>query len=111
MPKEFYVKKVSELMSEVERLKEANKLLETKLAQKTSNVNNSRSFCETELKTWYSKIDAVYSSVIKSLEYVLGSQSKIKNISVRARTKASSDKFKKIFILNNQHIPQVSPIG
>uniref|UniRef100_A0A0K8UHY8 Kinesin-like protein KIF18A n=1 Tax=Bactrocera latifrons TaxID=174628 RepID=A0A0K8UHY8_BACLA len=80
MPKDFYIKKVTELMAENERLK-------AKVTQLEKSSEVTPSYNESELKAWYSKIDEVYSTFIKTQEYVIVNQSKIKSMNFREKLK------------------------
>ncbi|XP_054731939.1 kinesin-like protein KIF18A [Anastrepha obliqua] len=94
MPKDFYIKKVTELTTENERFK-------TKVAQLEKALDATRSYNESELKAWYSKIDAVYSSVIKTQEYVIGNQSKIKSLNFREKLKKENVAYNKLLERNS----------
>ncbi|XP_017956812.1 kinesin-like protein KIF18A [Drosophila navojoa] len=98
LPKEFYVKKVTELMAEQERLLQHNKALESKLAQLERSASSSSSFGGfdmQELKPWYSRIDAVYTSVIKLQQCVIGLRSKIQTLSYRQTLKKDFEQLRK----------------
>ncbi|XP_055914220.1 kinesin-like protein KIF18A [Eupeodes corollae] len=101
MPKEFYIKKNTELQDELDRLQEIIKTLEQKAAIATKPpAVTSKAYDESELQCWYRKIDAVYSSVITAQEYFYGMQSKEKIIKFRCRIKEKTEKFKKILTLD-----------
>ncbi|KAH8302228.1 hypothetical protein KR044_004260 [Drosophila immigrans] len=101
LPKEFYVKKVNEVMADQDRLRERNKMLEAKLAQmeRASNENN---FDPLELKPWYSKIDAVYSTVTKLQQCVIGIRSKIQSLSYRQKLKKDFEQLRKVLTLDQR---------
>ncbi|KAH8378705.1 hypothetical protein KR009_000879 [Drosophila setifemur] len=92
MPTEFYVKKIDEVVGENERLKERNKALEAKVALLERSGNG---FDPQELKTWYSRIDAVYAVAKQMQEQVLGMRSKVKNINYRQTVKKELEEFRK----------------
>ncbi|CAD7004817.1 unnamed protein product [Ceratitis capitata] len=102
MPKDFYIKKVTELMAENERLK-------IKVAQLEKASEATRSYNESELKAWYSKIDAVYASVIKTQEYVIGTQSKIKSMNFREKLKKENIACNKLLERNSVNSEEVLP--
>ncbi|XP_030372898.1 kinesin-like protein KIF18A [Scaptodrosophila lebanonensis] len=105
MPKEFYVKKVTEVMTENERLVERNKQMEAKLLKferDTASHNNIVSYDAQALKPWYSKIDAVYASVIKTQEYAIGIRSRIKNLSYRQTMKKDLEEYRKLLSLDQR---------
>lgn len=88
MPKEFYVKKVNELMNENERLKLNNADLETKASKSTT-------FDESELKPWYKRIDQVFCSIIKAQEQFMTLKSRVKNLSFRIKLKTDMEDSRK----------------
>ncbi|XP_064545624.1 kinesin-like protein KIF18A [Drosophila montana] len=100
LPKEFYVKKVTELMSEQERLLLHNKGLEAKLAQMERSGNNG--YDPQELKPWFSRIDAVYATVIKLQQCVIGLRSKIQTLSYRQTLKKDFEQLRKIVTLDQR---------
>ncbi|XP_011195760.1 kinesin-like protein KIF18A [Zeugodacus cucurbitae] len=100
MPKDFYIKRVTELMAENERLK-------AKVTQLEKSSEATRSYNESELKAWYSKIDAVYSSVIKTQEYVIGNQSKIKSMNFREKLKKENIAYNKQLERNSNNLQEV----
>ncbi|KAI8121322.1 Kinesin-like protein KIF18A [Lucilia cuprina] len=89
MPKEFYVKKVNELMDENERLKQTNSALEAK-------ANKATTFDESELKPWYSRIDQIYASIIKTQEQYISIKSRVKNLTFRIKLKTDMENSRKI---------------
>lgn len=89
MPKEFYVKKVNELMDENERLKQANADLELKASKATT-------FDETELRPWYNRIDQIYSSIVKSQEKYIGLKSRVKILTFQISLKTEMENSRKI---------------
>lgn len=100
MPTEFYVKKIDEVVAENERLKERNKALEAKATQLERAGNSG--FDPLELKTWYSKIDAVYAAARQLQEHVLGMRSKIKNINYRQTLKKELEEFRKLMCVDQR---------
>lgn len=109
LPKEFYVKKVTELMAEQERLLQYNKGLEVKLAQlERSNSSSSGSgYDMMELKPWYSRIDAVYAAVIKLQQCVIGLRSKIQILSYRQTLKKDFEQLRKVVTQDQRLIQEV----
>lgn len=110
LPKEFYVKKVTELMAEQERLLQHNKGLEAKLAQLERSASSSSSFGGfdmQELKPWYSRIDAIYSSVIKLQQCVIGLRSKIQTLSYRQTLKKDFEQLRKAVTQDQRLIQEV----
>lgn len=105
LPKEFYVKKVTELMSEQERLLQHNKGLEAKLAQMERSGNNG--YDPQELKPWFSRIDAVYATVIKLQQCVIGLRSKIQTLSYRQTLKKDFEQLRKIVTLDQRLFQEV----
>ncbi|XP_034104570.1 kinesin-like protein KIF18A isoform X1 [Drosophila albomicans] len=101
LPKEFYVKKVNEVMVEQERLMERNKLLEAKLAQ-LERASNEHSFDPAQLTPWYSKIDAVYSTVTKLQQCVIGLRSKIQSLSYRQKLKKDFEQLRKVLTMDQR---------
>ncbi|XP_037811743.1 kinesin-like protein KIF18A [Lucilia sericata] len=89
MPKEFYVKKVNELMDENERLKQTNSALEAK-------ANKATTFDESELKPWYSRIDQIYASIVKTQEIYISIKSRVKNLTFRIKLKTDMENSRKI---------------
>ncbi|XP_017122110.1 kinesin-like protein KIF18A [Drosophila elegans] len=100
MPTEFYVKKIDEVVAENERLKERNKALEAKANQLERAGSNG--FDPNELKSWYSKIDAVYAAARQLQEHVLGMRSKIKNINYRQTLKNELEEFRKLMCVDQR---------
>nr|XP_016934914.1 kinesin-like protein KIF18A [Drosophila suzukii] len=100
MPTEFYVKKIDEVVAENERLKERNKALEAKATQLERAGNNG--FDPQELKSWYSKIDAVYAAARQMQEFVLGMRSKIKNINYRQTLKKELEEYRKLMCVDQR---------
>ncbi|XP_001354313.2 kinesin-like protein KIF18A [Drosophila pseudoobscura] len=94
MPTEFYVKKIDEVMAENERLKERNKALEAKVAQLERGGSNG--YDPQELKSWYSRIDAVYATAKTMQECGIGIRSKIKIINYRQTLKKDFEEFRKM---------------
>lgn len=89
MPKEFYVKKVNELMDENERLKQTNAALEAKAVKATT-------FDETELRPWYIRIDQVFSTIIKTQEQYINLKSRVKNLTFRIKLKTDMENSRKM---------------
>ncbi|XP_023291597.2 kinesin-like protein KIF18A [Lucilia cuprina] len=89
MPKEFYVKKVNELMDENDRLKQTNSALEAK-------ANKATTFDESELKPWYSRIDQIFASIIKTQEQYISIKSRVKNLTFRIKLKTDMENSRKI---------------
>ncbi|EDV97647.1 kinesin-like protein KIF18A [Drosophila grimshawi] len=102
MPKEFYVKKVNELMAEQDRLLLYNKGLEAKLAQLERSGGSDNGYDPQELKPWYSKIDAVYASVIKLQQCVIGIRSKVQSLSYRQTLKKDFEQLRKMLTLDQR---------
>ncbi|XP_039486068.1 kinesin-like protein KIF18A [Drosophila santomea] len=100
MPTEFYVKKIDEVVAENERLKERNKALEAKATQLERAGNSG--FDPEELRSWYSKIDAVYAAARQLQEHVLGMRSKIKNINYRQTLKKELEEFRKLMCVDQR---------
>ncbi|XP_067645226.1 kinesin-like protein KIF18A isoform X2 [Eurosta solidaginis] len=94
MPKDFYIKKVTELMEENERCK-------AKMIQLENSSETSHSYNESELKAWYTKIDSVYASVIKTQQYVIGTQSKIKTLKFREKQRKENISYNKLLERNS----------
>lgn len=90
-------------MSENERLK-------AKVTQLEKSSEVTLSYNESELKAWYSKIDAVYSSVIKTQEYVIGNQSKIKSMNFREKLKKENVAYNKLLQRNSINSQEVSTL-
>ncbi|XP_017842913.1 kinesin-like protein KIF18A [Drosophila busckii] len=105
MPKEFYVKRVTELMCEHERLVELNKLLEAKLTQ-LEHAGTGCGYDQKELKPWYSKIDAVYAAVIKLQHCVIGLKSKILSLSCRQTLKKDFEQLRKVLSLGQRMLQE-----
>ncbi|XP_065361380.1 kinesin-like protein KIF18A [Calliphora vicina] len=89
MPKEFYVKKVNELMEENERLKQSNIALEAKASKATT-------FDEAELRPWYTRIDQIFASIIKTQEQYISLKSRVKNLTFRIKLKTDMENTRKI---------------
>ncbi|KAL7733782.1 hypothetical protein ACLKA6_011505 [Drosophila palustris] len=106
LPKEFYVKKVNEVMAEQERLMERNKLLEMKLAQ-LERAGNENSYDQQELMPWYSKIDAVYATVTKLQQCVIGIRSKIQSLNYRQTLKKDFEQLRKLLTLDQRLLQEV----
>lgn len=98
MPKEFYVKKVQELM-------ETNKNLESKVTQQQKDIGlcGSRGYDKNELKIWYDKIDAVYSIIVKTQEYVYGMVSKKKIFEFRTKIREDAEACRKILSIDHNN--------
>lgn len=101
LPKEFYVKKVNEVMVEQERLSERNKLLEAKLLQ-LERAGNENNYDQQELKPWYIKIDAVYASVTKLQQCVIGLRSKIQRLNYRQTLKKDFEQLRQLLTLDQR---------
>lgn len=94
-------------MDDLQRLKESNKTMENKLLTVTKSTK-SNPYDDSELQCWFQKIDAIYSSVIKSQEYYYGMQSKEKILRFRSRLKEKAEECKKILTLDKATIQDVS---
>lgn len=101
MPKDFYIKKVTELMADNERLK-------AKVTQLEKSSEVTRSYNESELKAWYSKIDEVYLSVMKTQEYVITNRSKIKSMNFREKLKKENIAYNTLLERNSFKSEEVS---
>ncbi|XP_075162108.1 kinesin-like protein at 67A [Haematobia irritans] len=95
MPKEFYVKKVNELMDENDRLKKAISALETK-------VNKASMYDDSELNPWYNKIDHVFSTLLKIQDQYMTLKSRLKNLSFRRKIKSDMDDFQKMLNIDSK---------
>lgn len=89
MPKEFYVKKVNELMDENERLKQTNLALEAK-------ASKASIFEEDELRPWYNRIDEIFLAVLKTQEQFITLKSRIKNLTYRIKIKTDMENLRKM---------------
>ena len=89
MPKEFYVKKVNELMDENERLKQTNLALEDK-------ASKASIFEEDELRPWYNRIDEIFLSALKIQEQFITIKSRIKNLTYRIKIKTDMENLRKM---------------
>lgn len=89
MPKEFYVKKVNELMDENDRLKKSMSLLETK-------ISKSSTYDDSELKPWYIQIDQLFSVILKTQDQYITLKSRLKNLTFRRKLKTDMEDFCKM---------------
>jgi kinesin family member 18/19 len=118
MPKEFLLKKCNDQVSEIEKLKaeneklkERNKMLEAQITDQKSlakMVGAGGDVKTPDLTSWFSKIDAVYSSFNKAHEKCLLLQSNEKILNFRIKFKERYEEVKKILTLDGSRLDNVS---
>lgn len=101
IPKEFYVKKVNELMDENERLKQANIALEAK-------ASKIPIFEEDELRPWYNRIDQLFLSILKTQKQFITIKSQIKILKFRIKIKTDVENMRKMLPADSD-TKEVSP--
>uniref|UniRef100_A0A1B0G3A9 Kinesin motor domain-containing protein n=1 Tax=Glossina morsitans morsitans TaxID=37546 RepID=A0A1B0G3A9_GLOMM len=82
MPKDFYIKKVNELMEENDRLKRANAALEPKIPK-------GNSLDEGDFQRWCLRIDVLFSEILKVQEKLIGLKSRAKILAFRDKLKTN----------------------
>lgn len=82
MPKDFYIKKVNELMEENDRLKRANAALEPKIPK-------GNSLDEGDFQRWCVRIDVLFSEILKVQEKLIGLRSRAKILAFRDKLKTN----------------------
>lgn len=117
MPKEFLLKKCNDQVSEIEKLKERIKMLESQLSdqKKVTKIVNGNGdgpgkVREADLSGWHNKIDSVYSNFNKTHDKCLSLQSNEKILNFRIRFKERYEAVKKIFTLDGSKLDSVSKI-
>ncbi|XP_059219682.1 kinesin-like protein KIF18A isoform X3 [Stomoxys calcitrans] len=94
MPKEFFVKKVNELMDENDRLKKDMAVLETK-------INKASMYDDSELKPWFKKIDNLFSTILNIQDQYITLKSRLKNLTFRSQIKRDMEDFKKMLTIES----------
>ncbi|XP_037931656.1 kinesin-like protein KIF18A isoform X2 [Teleopsis dalmanni] len=92
MPKDYYIKKVTELLAENEKLKEINKVYETNTALTQESAEKQSTCDESKLELWYRKICNVCLPVVTAQDNVLELQSRMKTLEFKMKIKTDSDK-------------------
>lgn len=85
-----------------------NERLKAKVTQLEKSSEVTRSYNESELKAWYSKIDEVYLSVMKTQEYVITNRSKIKSMNFREKLKKENIAYNTLLERNSFKSEEVS---
>uniref|UniRef100_A0A1A9UWC7 Kinesin motor domain-containing protein n=1 Tax=Glossina austeni TaxID=7395 RepID=A0A1A9UWC7_GLOAU len=81
LPKEFYIKKVNELIEENDRLKRANTELELQ-------ASKSDTFAAIEFNKWFCRIDALFADILKTQKTLNALKNQTKILTWRKKLKA-----------------------
>ena len=112
MPKEYLVKKCNEQNSEIETLKQKIRQLEQKLAQNVPADDSIQPVSAVnvvpDLSSWYSKIDPIYATLMKSHGECLTIQSKQKLLNFKNKLLTHAIEVKKVLILDGSKLEEVS---
>lgn len=111
LPKEFYVHKLTDTMAEMEKLQKRIKVLEDQATVPEGNdVDESAAFDKlfAEFFEWQQRIDKIYVELMTSQESFFNLYSKEKVLHLRTKLKSQTEKIKKKFTLNGDHLMKVS---
>ncbi|CAD7082178.1 unnamed protein product [Hermetia illucens] len=108
MPKDYFIKKATDLQHEIEKLKNLNKQLEEKLQQQQTD---SKPFDEMLLNSWFDKIDASYSALFKVQEPIMNAQSKERILYYRGKLKECAERGMAELSLDGVTVDEVSLIN
>lgn len=116
LPKEYYVRKLTDSAAEVEELKKCIVSLRAQLADEKSktNINNNNSDkigwndLMSEFDTWKEKLDATYKDVIVAQENYYKMSSKEKLLKLRTKLKEAADHKRKLFNIDGDSLKRVS---
>ncbi|XP_073836416.1 kinesin-like protein at 67A [Musca autumnalis] len=95
MPKEFYVKKVNELMDENDRLKKSMATLESK-------ISKASTYDDSELKPWYTQIDQIFLTILQIQDQYITLKSRLKNLTLRKKLKTDMEDFRKMLNIDSR---------
>lgn len=116
LPKEYYVRKLTDSAAEVEELKKCIESLRAQMAdQKTkNNIDNNNSDkagwndLMSQFDTWKGKLDATYKDVIVAQENYYRMSSKEKLLKLRTKLKEAADHKRKLFNIDGDSLKRVS---
>lgn len=103
MPKDFYIKKVSNQQQEIDRLK----AMVAQLEQNTESAKPALPNLDL-MDSWHKKIDKIYESIKNAMEHCYNLQSKEKILKFRAKLKEHAEYAKQILHLEGTALSGVS---
>lgn len=115
MPKEYYVRKLTDTSAEVEGLKGIIQKLESQLAavnnkpSTTAKTSQAAGLAQilTEKESWKGKIDKVYTDLRVACENYFSMSSKEKLLKVRIKFKETLEQNRKLFNMNGDSLKRV----
>lgn len=115
MPKEYYVRKLTDTTNEVDQLKTYIKTLETQLAQLNNKNNNNANGNQLTLENllaekeeWVERIDKIYDNIRIAQENYYSMSSKEKLLKLRTKYKENTEKNRKLFNMDGEFLKRVS---
>lgn len=112
LPKEYYIRKLTDNVSENEQLKKRIKELESRLTSPTTNnattIVNYVEDITKETASWQAKINAIYQDMQEAQENYFIQYSKEKLLKFRTKLKEATEETRKTFYMHGTFLNRVS---